>query len=147
LACRRGAGEAQVIGLLDECVADRGAAAEHDPPEARGQSGLFREFVQPQSRQRRLVVRLLHHRVAGDECGEHVHRGQRQRIVPRGDHRDDTLGVTQFARLGEERDHPGYPLRAKDADAVFAVVAGDERGRTTVPIVTNPTTATAIRLA
>ncbi len=129
LARRGGAGEAHVVRLLHQRVADRRAPAEHDVPRLDRQSRALGQFVQPQRRQGGLVVRLLYHGVARHQRGQHVHRGQRERVVPGRDDADDTLGVPELARPGEQGQDPGRAPGREQAGGVPAVVGGDQRRR------------------
>ena len=98
-----GAGEGDVVGVLDDRGADDRALAEHDLPDLGGQSGLDQQVAGPQGGQRGLGVGLHDDRVARDEGRQRVADGELERVVPGHDLADDAARLAQLGDLGEGR--------------------------------------------
>ncbi len=74
---------------LDQRLAD-GAAPVHGLHESLGQSGALENLLDPLSDERRERGGLQHHAVAGHQCDRDLAERDRPRVVPGGDHADDT---------------------------------------------------------
>ncbi len=122
-----GAGEGDVVRVLDDLGSDDRALAEDDLEDLGGQAGLDEQVTGPQGGQAGLGVGLHDHRVARDEGGERVADGQLQRVVPRGDLADDAARVAQLGDLGQGRYGAGVPLGAQVGGGLAAVVPGGHR--------------------
>lgn len=120
----RGAGEGDVVGVLDDFGAYDRALAEDDLEDVGGQTGLDEEVAGPERGEAGLRVRLHHDRVARDEGGERVADGEFEGVVPGGDLADHTARVAQFGDLGERRDGAGVPLGPQIRGGPVAVVPG-----------------------
>ena len=98
-----GAGEGDVVGVLDDLGADDRALADDDLEDLGGQPGLDEQVTGPQGGQRGLGVGLHHDGVARDEGGQRVADRQLERVVPGRDLADDTARLAQLGDLGEGR--------------------------------------------
>ncbi len=119
-----GAGERDVVGVLDDLGADDRALAEDDLEDPGGQTGLDEEVTGPEGGQAGLRVGLHDDRVARREGRERVADGELERVVPGGDLPNYPAGVPEFGDLGEGRDGAGVPLRLEVGGGLAAVVAG-----------------------
>ena len=97
-----GAGEHHVVGVVDHRRSGDGTLAAHHLEQPLGQAGLVEQVHAVQRGQRRLVVGLEHHAVAGHQCGDRVGDARREREVPGRDDPDDALGLVD---LGRRADH------------------------------------------
>lgn len=119
-----GAGEGDVVGVLDDLGADDRTVADDDLEDVGGQSRLDEQVAGPQGGQAGLGVRLHDDRVAGGEGGQRVADRQLQRVVPGGDLAHDSARVAQ---LGDPR-QGGHGARVvlglQVGGGLAAVVAG-----------------------
>ena len=105
------------LGVVDQRVADAVAAAEHDVDDAFGQD-VGHDFRELQRRQRRLLGRLEHHRVAAADRRRQLPGHHHQRIVPRRDRGDDAdrvaadhRGVAGNILAGDDARHGAHRAR------------------------------------
>ena len=94
---------------------------------SRGKPGLFQQLRRPQRGVRRLAVRLGDDRVARGERRKSITDAERQRVVPRRDHPDDTLRVVILPGLGQAREGPGAAVGPQEARGGPGVVAAHLR--------------------
>ena len=81
--------------MFDEARADLLADAGEERQHAGREAGVEEDLDEPQRDPRRLLRRLEHHRVAGDERGgDHASR-DREREVPRRDHDADAARLVE----------------------------------------------------
>ncbi len=92
LAGGRRAGEADVVGPVDDRGAELAAGTRHDLPQVLRESGLVHQPGAEQCRQHGLGVGLGDHGVAGHQGREAVTQRHRERVVPGRDDADDALG-------------------------------------------------------
>ena len=97
------AGEADVVGALDDRGADDRAGAADDLPDVGGDAGLAHQLDAGERDERALAVGLVHDRVACRDCGDAVRDRHRQRVVPRADEPDDALGLLDDGDAGQQR--------------------------------------------
>ena len=93
-------GEADHVGLVDQLRSDPGSGAGHHLPSLGRNPGGPQQGNPGQRAEHRLRGRLVHHRVAGQQRGQPVADGHRQRIVPRGDQAHHTFRHPTHAHLG-----------------------------------------------
>ena len=122
---RGGAGEAEVVGGVDDGAADGGARADDDVPQVGGQACRSHHVPRPQQGQRGLAVGLADHAVAGQQGRQDVTDREVERVVPRRDHPDHALRDAHLPHLGEPG-HGAADLAVLEVRrAVPGVVAGD----------------------
>ena len=122
-AGRRRAGEHEVVGAVDERLAELGAAPGDDLQESAREPRLFEQPRGPQRRERRQGVGLDDHAVAGHERRDGVADGERERVVPRGDDADHAARVMVLPRLGEHRQRALAAARPQEGRRRVRVVA------------------------
>ena len=97
-------------------------------PHVVGEAGLAREGPGGEEAERRLRVGLAEHRVAGQQRRDDVADGQEERVVPRGDHPDQALGLMGHAGANDAGSAGRRALRLGEVRRrVRAVVHGDGR--------------------
>ena len=101
----RGAGEHHVVGAGHDCLPDNASRPGHHGVQLTRQTRLVQQLGQGQRAVRRLAVRLDYDAVAGDQGGHRIGHGQCQRVVPRADDADHTLGQVPHAHAGRARQH------------------------------------------
>ncbi len=126
LAGRGGAGEADVVGALDDRAAELATRTGDDVPEVLGEAGLLEQLRAEQRGQHGLGVRLGDHGVAGQQRRDAVAQGQRERVVPGRDDADDALGHVVDLDPGQDRDRAQLALGVEVAVGRTCVVAGRE---------------------
>ena len=104
LAGRGRAGEADVVGALDDRGADLGARARDGDPEVLGEARLAEQLHADEGGEHGLAVGLGDDRVARHERREAVRHRHRERVVPRRDDADDALGHPVHLDLRQHRD-------------------------------------------
>ena len=111
LAPGRGrSGEADVVALVDQLRPDDVARAVHHRPQVGGQADRAQQLHRGQRDQRRLVIGLEQHRVAGDQGRQAVGDRHGERVVPGRDHPDQALRHVVPVDPGEQREQPGAAL-------------------------------------
>lgn len=125
----RGAGERDVVGVLDDLGPDDRSVTEDDLEHLGGQPGLDQQVTGPERGQRGLRVGLHHEGVPGDERGQRIADGELERVVPRRDLADDTTRLPQLGDLGQRRNDTGVPLRLQVRGRPAPVVPGGDGDR------------------
>ncbi len=121
------AGEADVVGAADDLRAELASGTGHHLPQVPGEAGLLEQLHAHQRGEHRLRVGLVHHGVAGEQRGQTVAQRQRERVVPRRDDPDDTLGDAVDLDPGETGHDTGDPLGVQVPVSGAAVVARGQR--------------------
>ena len=98
------AGEADVVDRVDQGGADDAAATRDDVPRVGGQPGLGHQGPRVQQGECGLGVGLRDHGVAREQRGDDVADAEVERVVPRRDHADDSLGDAGLLDLGQAGD-------------------------------------------
>ena len=123
----RGAGEHEVVAVVDDRGADLAARPRDHGEQVAGHAGAVEQLGGGQRAERRLGVRLEHDRVAGDHRRDRVGHREGERVVPRRDHADDALGQVVDLGLGEHRDHALGGFTAELLRGELGVVRGGHR--------------------
>ena len=123
----RRAGEADVVGAVDDGLAGGLAVAEHDLQQVLGQPGVLEDLGGGQRGERPLQVGAQHDGVAGEQGGDGVGDGQAERVVPRRDDADDALGPVVLDGAREHGQHADVLGLAQQRRAAAGVVARHDR--------------------
>ena len=91
---------------------------------SRGRPGPVEKFGTGECAVGGLAVRFEHHRIAGDQRGHRVRRGQRHRVVPRRDDPDHALGLVAHRGLADARQQRLHPPRREQVLGDRSVVVG-----------------------
>ena len=122
-----GAGEHDVLGVLDDgCSHHRTRAGNHGE-QVTGQTCLVEQFDAGERAVGRLAVRLEHDAVACQQCRDGVGHREGHRVVPRGDDSDDALGLVPDPGLGQHGQHAGDLLRGQQLRGGARVVPRGHR--------------------
>ena len=127
LAGRGRAGEADVVGALDDVGADLAARAGDHLPEVLGEAGVAQQLEAVERAQHGLGVGLGHDRVAGHDRRQPVAQRHREGVVPRRDDADDALGDAVHLDAGQAGDDAGDAARVQVLVRRARVVAGGQR--------------------
>ncbi len=114
---RAGEGDTGDAGIGDERGADL-AVARHQLQHARRHARLVQNAHRLGRDQRRLLGRLRHHGVAGDERGAHLAEKDRERKIPRADADEDAAAA--IAQLVRFAGRAGQRLRRQRDGALRA---------------------------
>src|SRR5664280_416724 len=120
-------GEHQVIHAVDHRRTDGPTRTGDHLEQVLRQAGLPQQVHSQQGGERRLRIRLEHHPVAGQQGGDGVGDGQRQRVVPGRDDAHHALRVVVLGGGGQPRQRAPAAAGSQLPGSGVSVVTGDDR--------------------